>query len=83
MKNTLLGVALTCCSSIVNAQITKVDELKKSLESSNKDTVAWVHSGVLTIGTNGGFLHNWAAGGELGSLLINGIFNGRLDRLMG
>ncbi len=58
-----------------------MDEVKKSLETKNADTVAWVHSGVLTIGTNGGFLHNWAAGGELGSLLINGIFSGRLDRL--
>ncbi len=82
MKQKLLAIALTICASSANAQITKVDEVKKSLEASNKDTVAWIHSGLLAIGTNGGFLHNWAAGGELGSLLINGIFNGRLDRLM-
>lgn len=82
MKNTLLFVALFVFSAHqAGAQVTKVDALKKSLETSNKDTVAWTHSGVLSLGTNGGFLHNWAAGGELASLLINGIFSGRLDHL--
>lgn len=82
MKKLLFSVALTMAAGLAaQAQVTKVDEVKKQLETTNLDTVAWTHSGVLSIGTNGGFLHNWAAGGELGSLLINGIFSGRLDRL--
>jgi len=78
----LLSAAL-CLSGIYNAtaQVNKIDDVKKSLEVSNKDTVAWVYSGLLSVGINGGFLHNWSAGGELGSLLVNGIFSGRLDRL--
>ena len=52
-----------------SAQIGKSDDIKKELEVSNKDTVAWVYGGVLSIGANGGLLHNWSAGGELASLL--------------
>jgi hypothetical protein len=63
------------------AQIDDVDDVKKTLEVCNKDTVAWVYGGFLAIGFNEGFLHNWAAGGELASLSVNGIFNGRIDRL--
>jgi len=59
-----------------NAQITKTDDLKKALATANKDTVAWVHGGSLNFGINEGYLHNWAAGGELASLAINGVFNG-------
>lgn len=82
MNKTLQIVAgLLLASQSLIAQINKVDEVKKMLETSNKDTVAWTYSGVLTVGTNGGFLHNWAAGGELGSLLVNGIFSGKLDYL--
>lgn len=82
MKKQLLTTALLFSAfSGAFAQLAKVDDVKKSLQTENKDTVAWVRSGVLTIGTNAGFLHNWAAGGELGSLLVNGIFSGRLDRL--
>lgn len=82
MKKQLLiaALSLSACSGTF-AQLNKVDEVKKQLQTENVDTVAWVHSGVLTIGANTGFLHNWAAGGELGSLLVNGIFSGRLDRL--
>ncbi len=82
MKKTILSAVL-CLFALqqVNAQVKDVDKLKKMLQTSNKDTVAWMHSGILSIGTNGGFLHNWAAGGEVASLLINGIFSGRLDYL--
>lgn len=74
-----LAVVL-CCFVAVNAcaQVTKVNDVKKMLSAENKDTVAWVHGGSLTIGINEGFLHNWAAGGELASLTVNGIFNGYL-----
>lgn len=82
MKRTLLSAAISfVCLHQTTAQVTKVDEVKKMLETSNKDTVAWTHSGILSIGANGGFLHNWAAGGELGSMLVNGIFSGKLDYL--
>ncbi len=80
-KSILTAAACMALGLQTNAQVTKVDEIKKSLETSNKDTVAWTHSGVLSLGTNGGFLHNWAAGGELASMQVNGIFSGRLDRL--
>ncbi len=72
-------------STMANAQIGKLDEevdlLKKLLETTNKDTVAWLHGGVLQIGINQGLLHNWAAGGEVSSLTTNGVFNGYLTRL--
>jgi len=80
-KSIFIAAAFLALGLHTNAQVTKVDEIKKSLETTNKDTVAWTHSGVLSLGTNGGFLHNWAAGGELASMQVNGIFSGRLDRL--
>lgn len=63
------------------AQIDDVDDVKKSLEVCNKDTVAWVRGGFLIIGINEGFLHNWAAGGEIASMTVNGIFSGYINRL--
>jgi len=62
-------------------QIKKVDDIKKSLETTNKDTIAWVYGGVLNAGINEGFLHNWSAGGEIASLSVNGVFHGFLNRL--
>ncbi len=82
MKNLVLSVALLALSfPKTYAQITKVDDVKKSLETTNKDTIAWAHGGVFNIGMNEGFLHNWSAGGELASITINGIFSGHLDKL--
>ena len=82
MKILVLSAALLALGyQNTNAQITKVDDVKKSLETSNKDTIAWAHGGVFNIGMNEGFLHNWSAGGELASVTINGIFSGHLDRL--
>ena len=83
MRKFLLAAAtcLTLAQSST-AQVTKVDDVKKSLETSNKDTTAWVYGGVFNLGANEGFLHNWAAGGELVSLTVNGIFSGHIDRLM-
>lgn len=81
MKKQLLLVCCLLAAATSFSQITKVDDVKKSLQTENKDTVAWIHAGVVSIGANGGFLHNWAAGGELASLLVNGIVSARLDRL--
>ena len=83
MKKIIIPIVLGlfCCLQ-VHAQVNKdVDGLKKSLETTNKDTVAWVHSGIFTFGANEGFLHNWAAGGEIASLVINGVFQGNLTYL--
>lgn len=78
-----LFLVIPFCFSICSAeaQLNKVDDVKKSLETTNKDTVAWVYGGVLNFGSNEGFLHNWAAGGEIASLTFNGIFSGHLDKL--
>jgi len=82
MKKLLLSAAL--CLAYAHhsqAQINKIDDVKKSLQTSNKDTVAWVHGGFINIGANQGFLHNWAAGGEVASFTVNSIFSGHIDRL--
>ncbi len=82
MKINILFIITSCMIiSQAHAQIKKVDEIKKSLETTNKDTVAWMHGGVLNAGINEGFLHNWAAGGEIASLTLNGVFHGYLNYL--
>lgn len=53
---------------------------QKSIETKNVDTIAWVHSGTFNLGINQGVLHNWAAGGELTSLTISGLFDATLTR---
>lgn len=80
MKKLLL-IALLCVSTVSFAQVEKTADLQKSLSIKNKDTVAWVYGGVLNVGFNQGFLHNWAAGGELASLTVNGLFSGYINRL--
>ena len=82
MKKRFLSISVCLlCFHQSHAQLSKADDVKKSLETTNKDTIAWAHGGVLDIGINEGFLHNWAAGGELASMTVNGIFSGHLDRL--
>ncbi len=72
----LLGAAAT------NAQTGKAtDDLKTSLQTENKDTVAWIHEGIITLGINQGFMHNWAAGGEVASAAVSGVFHGSLTYL--
>ncbi|MBS1688091.1 MAG: DUF3078 domain-containing protein [Bacteroidetes bacterium] len=79
MKKSIYIIAAALLLSInVMAQINKVDDVKKTLETQNKDTVAWLYSGILNFGANEGFLHNWAAGGEVASLTFNGLFSGSL-----
>lgn len=80
-KNILFGSLFLCSALSANAQVKKIDDIKKSLETTNKDTIAWTYGGVLDIGANEGFLHNWSAGGELASLTVNGLFSGYLNRL--
>ena len=82
MKKILLSVSICFFfTASSHAQVRKVDDVKKSLETENKDTVAWIHSGIFTLGINEGFLHNWSAGGEIASLAINSIFHGNITYL--
>ncbi len=78
MVKRLLIAGLSICATTSFAQVSKVDDIKKSLSTENKDTVAWFHGGMINIGINQGFLHNWSAGGEIASMSLNGIFNGYL-----
>ena len=82
MRKLLLAASLFLFVNYSQAQGVKTDDVKKSLETTNKDTLAWVYGGFLNVGANEGFLHNWAAGGELVSLTVNGIFSGYVNRLM-
>lgn len=81
MKHLFAAAALCLAGLQAQAQLSKTDDIKKSLATTNKDTVAWVYGGFITVGMNEGFLHNWAAGGELASFSANGIFSGHLDHL--
>jgi hypothetical protein len=57
--------------------ITDADKIKPKLDViAAKDTSYWMYGGVFNLGGNQGILHNWAAGGELASFTVNGIFNG-------
>jgi hypothetical protein len=72
----VLGLSILSCN--IYAQVEKIDDIKKQLATENKDTIAWQHGGMINLGINQGFIHNWPAGGELASLAVNGIFNGYL-----
>jgi len=80
MKRLLL-ITLLIASISANAQLDKTDSVRAGFAMKNKDTVAWVYNGTLNIGINEGFLHNWAAGGEVASATVNGLFSGVLNRL--
>jgi len=81
MKRISILVLSTLVYASSFAQLSKTDDVKKSLQTENKDTIAWIHGGTVNIGFNEGFLHNWAAGGELASISVNGLFSGYLTRL--
>lgn len=77
MKKILFSLFLAASALSSFAQLTKVDEVYEGQKfaTSNPDTVAWMKNATFNLGGNQTFLHNWAAGGELASLIING----RLD----
>ncbi len=70
------GIAFPAAS-----QLTETEKVKKQLSVENKDTVAWIRSGVVQVGLNQGFLHNWAAGGEVVSLAVDGLLSANITRL--
>jgi Protein of unknown function (DUF3078) len=76
-------VILFLFQSVSYSQLKKIDDVQKQLDVKNKDTVAWAYGYVFDLGFNEGFLHNWAAGGEIASLTTNALFSGHLDRLNG
>ncbi len=81
MKRLYTAALLLLCAAPASAQLGETENVKKSLSVENKDTVAWVRSGVAQLGLNQGFLHNWAAGGEVVSLAVDGLLSGNITRL--
>lgn len=75
----MLALLLACPCAF--AQLAETDNVKKNLSYESKDTVAWIHRGLFQMGINQGFLHNWAAGGELASLQGDVLFSGNITRL--
>jgi hypothetical protein len=81
LKQLLLSAAVGTLALNVSAQVEDTDDIKKKMTVDGKDTVAWVRGGVGALGINQAFLHNWAAGGEVLSMTINGTFSGYLNRI--
>jgi hypothetical protein len=81
MKRILLVFIATFSLATAQAQLTNADNVKKQLATENKDTVAFIYGGVFNLGFNEGFLHNWAAGGELASITANAVFSGFTIRM--
>ncbi|RYZ49704.1 MAG: hypothetical protein EOP49_15720, partial [Sphingobacteriales bacterium] len=79
MRKILLLATTLLSGAAGHTQLSYIEELnKKQAETKNVDTIAWVYTGVVNLGFNQGILHNWAAGGELASLAVNGLANGSL-----
>lgn len=80
------GLILGSLISIqTSAQVLKDSEIAKPALKTilDKDSSYWTYGGVFNIGGNQGILHNWAAGGELASFTLNGIFNGFVTLVSG
>ena len=80
-RKILLAFSFSILSQISFAQVEGTDDIKKKMTIEGKDTVAWIHGGVAALGLNQAFLHNWAAGGEVLSMTVNGNFSGYLNRI--
>lgn len=79
MKKTILSVAclLNGLSMIAQNDIKTYNDLKnQTSKTENVDTVATIYTANVILGFNQNMLHNWAAGGELLSTNVNGVFNG-------
>ncbi len=81
IKKITLAAAFLLAGTSSFAQLGEADNVKKNLSYESKDTVAWLHRGIFQLGINQGFLHNWAAGGEIASVQADAIFSGNLTRL--
>lgn len=76
----LLLAALLCYIGS-DAQWMPGARIRKELETSNVDTVAWIHNFTTNIGFNEGLHHNWSAGGEVASMTINSALNGFISHI--
>jgi len=88
MKKSLLALALMSLSSIANTfaqnDIKTYNELRTvTSKNENIDTFATIYSANVILGFNQNLLHNWAAGGELLSTNVNGVFNGSIIKYNG
>lgn len=81
LRKLLSAITITAITLQASAQVEGTDDMKTKMTVEGKDTVAWVYGGVGAIGLNQAFLHNWAAGGEVLSMTINGTFSGYLNRI--
>ena len=82
MKKLLFLLFVTCFAFHTSeAQLDKTDDVKKQMQTENKDTVAFIYGGIFNLGFNEGFLHNWAAGGELASITANAVFSAYTIRM--
>lgn len=70
-------LSLFICGSTYAQVISDAEKVKVDIKHFSGEPVGkWTYGGLFNIGGNQGLLHNWAAGGELASLTVNGIFNG-------
>ena len=76
MKKIILFLVAFISLNSTNAQLGKTEDVKKQLATENKDTVAFIYGGILNLGFNEGFIHNWPAGGELASITASAVFSG-------
>ncbi len=85
MKKLLLSLFAVVASYSVFAQLDEADKVYEGqkYDSKNVDTIAWVKGATFNLGGNQTFLHNWAAGGELASLLLNARLDANAIRYYG
>lgn len=81
LKRLFSAITITVFALNAFAQVEETDDMKKKMTVEVKDTVAWMRGGVAAFGLNQAFLHNWAAGGEVLSMTVNGTFSGYLNHI--
>lgn len=82
MNRILLLLSFVLITGTSFAQLDLKDTvIKKAAATENPDTVAWIYGASFNLGANQGFIHNWAAGGELASVAVNGLGSLYVTRL--
>ncbi|HRP90542.1 MAG TPA: DUF3078 domain-containing protein [Edaphocola sp.] len=81
MKKRILFFTAMAMSVASFAQLDNVEEVMKQKHGDNStDTISWSKDAMFTLNGSQSLLHNWAAGGELASLALNGRFDGNANR---
>lgn len=85
MKKILFSLLAIATAYRTIAQVEDADKIysDQKYDSKNVDTIAWVKGAAFNLGGNQTFLHNWAAGGELASLLVNARLDANAIRYYG